>query len=161
MEINSSNCCSSKVGINGMAEMLKSHQGQETGNTKGRNPSSDADISSLGMMTQRPSIISEEGQAEMQSFKKQIMQSSRAGEFNAEALAEQAPDELKAYADEMGVELTSMLTQLNEKMEQFQGMGGMQGKEMQAGMNPPNGTEQEDRIKTLMDTLFGEGNSET
>lgn len=160
MEINSSNCCNSEVGINGMAEMLKSHKGQETGNMKGRNPDNDADISSLGMMTQRPANISEEGQAEMQAFRKQIMQSSRTGEFNAEALAEQAPDELKAYADEMGVELTSMLTQLNEKMGQFQGMGGMQGKEMQTGMNPPNGTEQEDRVKTLMDTLFGEENSE-
>ncbi|MDF2176768.1 hypothetical protein P2G88_00705 [Aliiglaciecola sp. CAU 1673] len=45
---------------------------------------------------------------EIRDFLQSIREASDSGEFDAQALAEQAPDSLKSYAEENGIDLASM-----------------------------------------------------
>jgi hypothetical protein len=57
------------------------------------------------------------GSDQMTDFMQDFMKSSFSGEFDAKTLSENAPDSLKAYAQNNGVSLEDMLTQAHEKLQ--------------------------------------------
>jgi len=50
---------------------------------------------------------------EMRTFHEAILAAKESGEFDAEALAEQAPDSIKAFAEEQGIDLTDLVNDLS------------------------------------------------
>ncbi len=55
---------------------------------------------------------SETEREEMRAFHESILEAMESGEFDAEALAEAAPDSVKAFAEEQGIELTDLVSDL-------------------------------------------------
>ena len=55
---------------------------------------------------------SETEREEMRAFHESILAAMESGEFDAEALAEAAPDSVKAFAEEQGIELTDLVSDL-------------------------------------------------
>ena len=49
---------------------------------------------------------------EMRAFHQSILEAMDGGEFDADALAEAAPDSVKAFAEEQGIELTDLVSDL-------------------------------------------------
>jgi len=91
----------------------------------------DAQVSPMGQMMSMLSSMSSEGLDQMRDFRGQVAESVKGGEFDAEALAEQVPDELKAFAEENGIDLTAMITQMGDRIEQ-----GGRGMKQAGGMSP-------------------------
>lgn len=60
-----------------------------------------------------PGGPSETDREEMRTFHEAILSAKESGEFDAEALAEQAPDSLKAFAEEQGIDLTDLVNDLS------------------------------------------------
>jgi len=60
-----------------------------------------------------------QGSDEAKNFMQDFMSMNMSGEFDAEALAESAPDSLKAYAQEQGVDLAEMMQAANDKFQQM------------------------------------------
>lgn len=60
-----------------------------------------------------PGGPSEADREEMRTFHEAILAAKESGEFDAEALAEQAPDSLKAFAEEQGIDLTDLVNDLS------------------------------------------------
>lgn len=52
---------------------------------------------------------------EVKNFMQEVMEMEASGEFDAESLAESAPDSLKAYADENDIDLTSFFQQKHDQ----------------------------------------------
>lgn len=75
------------------------------------------------------------GSEETKSFMNSFKEMSKSGEFDAAALAEQAPESLKAYAEEQGVDLESMLEGAYEKFEERASKGGRKGPPPSEGGN--------------------------
>ena len=96
----------------------------------------DAQVSPMGQMMSMLSSMSSEGLDQMRDFRGQVAESVKGGEFDAEALAEQVPDELKAFAEENGIDLTAMITQMGDRIEQGGLMQGGRGMKQAGGMSP-------------------------
>ncbi|MCU4676950.1 hypothetical protein N7931_15050 [Catenovulum sp. 2E275] len=69
-------------------------------------PPNDANISAIGQFA---SQLSEEETSELQSFFDSVQQAKEDGTFDAEALAEDAPQALQDLASELDLDLTSLL----------------------------------------------------
>jgi hypothetical protein len=74
------------------------------------------------------------GDSEVKEFMQGFMEMNMSGEFDAATLAEQAPESLKAYAEEQGVDLEEMLQQAHDK---FSEMGPPPGGKGGRPMPPP------------------------
>lgn len=68
------------------------------------------------------------GDSEVKGFMQGFMEMNMSGEFDAATLAEQAPESLKTYAEEQGVDLEDMLQQAHDKFVEMgappRGKGG-------------------------------------
>lgn len=112
-----------------------SSQGSQTQNSNAQRmpppppPPSDisAGFSGAGMMMGMDSS----SQAEMSDFHDTVMSAIESGKFDAEALAEEAPQALKDLAESQGEDLATMLEQMPQKMQEMGAMGQM------GGMPPP------------------------
>ena len=61
--------------------------------------------------------LSEEDRAGMREFMHEIHQAIRSGDFDAEKMAEKAPDALKAFTEKEGIALEDLLAELASRME--------------------------------------------
>ena len=59
------------------------------------------------------------GNSEVKDFMRGFMEMNISGEFDAASLADQAPESLKAYAEEQGVDLEEMLQQAHDKFSEM------------------------------------------
>ncbi len=110
-------------------------------------------VSSMGQMM---SNLSEADTKEMQEFKAEIAESIKSGDFDATALAENAPEALKTFAAENDIELDSMLSQIPEKMAEKMNGSGMRPQ----GMGIPSAyTQESDPTTTLLESLLEENES--
>jgi len=76
---------------------------------------------------------------EVKSFMQEVMSMSLSGDFDAEELAESAPESLKAYAEEQGVDLEEMMQNAHDHLQQM-------GNKMPGGGGPmPPPTEEEEQ----------------
>ena len=89
----------------------------------------DVEISPMGQMMSMLSSMSSEGLDQMKDFRGQVVAAVSGGEFDAEVLAGQAPDELKRFVEENNIDLTAMIAQMAERIEQ-------RGMNQAGGMNP-------------------------
>ena len=71
-----------------------------------------ANISPMGKML---STMSEEDRAEMQAFHEEMKEAVESGTFDAAEMAENAPEALKTFAEENGIDLEEMLTDMAER----------------------------------------------
>lgn len=99
-----------------------------------------------------------ESRAEMEAFHETVMAAIDSGEFDAEALAEEAPQALKDLAEAQGTDVASMLEGLPEKMESMASMaGGMSGPHGgMPPMGPPPGGGMgapSEEMESFMDTM--------
>ena len=79
---------------------------------------------------------------EVKSFMQEVMSMSLYGDFDAEELAEMAPDSLKAYAQEQGVDLEDMMQNAHDHLQQM-------GNKMPGGGGPMPPPAQEDEQTSL------------
>jgi len=77
-----------------------------------------------------------EGSEEAKDFMQDFMSMSLSGEFDAEQLAASAPDSLKEYAEEQGVDLEEMMQAANEHFEE---MGSKMPEDGNRPPPPPEG----------------------
>jgi hypothetical protein len=73
-----------------------------------------SDISLAGKLMGMISEMSEEDKAEMLAFHQEMHQAIESGTFDAAEMAEEAPEALKAFAEENGIDLEEMLTTMAE-----------------------------------------------
>lgn len=101
------------------------------------------------------------GNTEVKDFMKGFMEMNISGEFDAATLAESAPDSLKAYAEEQGVDLETMLQQAHDK---FSEMGPPPAGRGGKPMPPPeqNGTTNTDNKTNIYSAIsqLGDADSE-
>ncbi len=118
----------------------------------GRPGGSGQDSVNVSSMGQMMSNLSEADTKEMQEFKAEIAESIKSGDFDATAMAENAPEALKTFAAENDIELDSMLSQIPEKMNG----SGMRPQ----GMGIPSAyTQESDPTTTLLESLLEENES--
>ena len=77
-------------------------------------------INSMGMSGMMKPPHPQEMDAEMKDFMKLIHDAAKSGDFNAEELAENAPDKLKALAAEKGVEVETIVTDIFNKVSEME-----------------------------------------
>jgi hypothetical protein len=114
------------------------------------------DISPAGKLGGMISEMSEEDKAEMDAFHQKMREAIESGTFDASEMAEEAPEALKAFAEENGIDLEEMLTTMAER-------GGPPGPPP-VGLYNSNGVgisdSSEDETTDLIDMLFAEEDSE-
>ena len=101
----------------------------------------------MGGLLGDPSELTEEQREEMKAFGDELRDAMRSGDFDAEALAEKAPDFLKEKAEEQGVDLASLLSEEQERFDATRAVVGGRG-----GANPyATGLEQaENSLQALL-----------
>lgn len=105
------------------------------------------------------SSLNKGDKAEMQDFRTQMVGSIKNGEFDAATMAEDAPESVKAFAKENGIDLTAKLEQISEKMVHI---GQMKGNMQHQDMNTIPGYPQESAsISSLLETLLKEESNVT
>ncbi|MCF6283260.1 MAG: hypothetical protein L3J28_13845 [Candidatus Polarisedimenticolaceae bacterium] len=119
----------------------------------------DAQLSPMGQMMSMLSSMDSEGLEQMRDFRGEVSAAVKSGEFDAEALAGEAPGELKAFAEENGVDLTAMVTQMADRAEQGGMMkGGGHGMNQGGGMNAFVQSDQ--GLSDLLETLLADNGEE-
>lgn len=73
------------------------------------------DISTAGKLGSMISEMSEDDKAEMDAFHQKMREAIESGAFDAAEMAEEAPEALKAFAEENGIDLEEMLTTMAER----------------------------------------------
>lgn len=122
------------------------------------------EISAAGRMLSEMPQMDSETRTEMTEFGDAIKTAIDSGTFDAAALAEQAPEALKNFAEEQGFDLTAMLEQVEDKAaEQSSGefqaamgeMGGMQGPRPGHGPGPGGGKpEASEEMDSYLDEIL-------
>ena len=140
-----------QLGPEKMQSRLESFQGTFGGDR--------LDISKIGEMKNLISGMSDEGKAEMRTFHQEMQQAIRSGDFDASEMAAKAPEELKSWADEKGIDLEEMLDKsaniAMEMKEKLSGMGyNSNGNILTSFFQDPNLT------TDLINQLFGDEDSE-
>lgn len=82
------------------------------------------DISALGKSRNAISQMSDEEKAEMRVFHEEMMEAVKNGTFDASTMAANAPDALKSFAEENGVDLETMM---EDQAFMMQNMANTQG----------------------------------
>jgi hypothetical protein len=111
----------------------------------------------MGQIHNIISGLSDDGKTEADDFFKTVRDAIESGNYNAEELAANAPDELKTAAEENGVNLTDLISDMadhyNEMKDKFSYMPP-----------PPNGTAQQntnmEALKDLISGLSDDGKTE-
>ena len=75
----------------------------------GNRPSEKMDISKIGKFRNTVSQLSDEEKEEMRAFREEMMDAVKNGTFDASEMAANAPDALKSFAEENGIDLETML----------------------------------------------------
>lgn len=75
------------------------------------------DISKEAKFKSEISGLNEETRLAVQAFRQEVRQALHSGEFNPTEMAERAPDELKALAEERGVDLEDAFTKIQDHFE--------------------------------------------
>ncbi len=96
------------------SSLLEVGQGNQSGGA-----SESLDISTLGKLRNAVSQMSDEDKKEMRAFHDQMMESVMNGTFDASQMAANAPEALKSFAEENGIDLESMLEDEATKMKNF------------------------------------------
>ncbi|MBN1850579.1 MAG: hypothetical protein JW932_18565 [Deltaproteobacteria bacterium] len=92
--------------------------------TMSNNPSEKIDISMIGKFRNVVSQLSDDKKEEMRTFHEQMLAAIQNGTFDASEMAANAPDALKSFAEENGIDLETMLEEQASMMEnQPIGMG--------------------------------------
>lgn len=146
--------CCNQVDKSAMQEKMMNLQEQMASGDE------DAQLSPMGQMMSKLSGMGSEGLEQMRDFRGQVNAAVKSGEFDAEALAEQAPGELQAFADENGIDLTAMVTQMADRSEQGGMMkrGGGQGMNQAEGMN--TFVQSDQGLSDLLETLLSDSGEE-
>ena len=71
-----------------------------------------------------PEALTAEQQEEMKAFRETMRDALRNDEFDAESMADQAPEFLKEKAGEQGVDLASLLSDAQEKFDAMRSFAG-------------------------------------
>jgi len=82
------------------------------------------DISMPGKLMNALSQMSEEEKAEMETFRQELTEAVENGTFNAETMAAGAPDALVSFAEGNGIDLTQMLQEMANGLENNSGVYG-------------------------------------
>jgi hypothetical protein len=115
------------------------------------------DISLGGKLMSLISEMSEEDKAEMFAFHQEMHQAIESGTFDAAEMAEEAPEALKAFAEENGIDLEEMLTTMAERGAPPGGPPPM-GLYNASGIGIPDSDQ--DQTTNLISLLFSDEDSE-
>jgi hypothetical protein len=115
------------------------------------------DISLAGKLMSMISEMSEEDKAEMFAFHQQMHQAIESGTFDAEEMAEEAPEALKAFAEQNGIDLEEMLTTMAERGRPHGGPPPI-GLYNSSGIGIPDSDQ--DQTTDLISLLFADEDSE-
>jgi hypothetical protein len=88
------------------------------------NSSEEIDISIPGKLMNAISQMTDQEKTEMETFRQELTEAVQNGTFDAETMAASAPDALAEFAEENGVELTQMLQDMADGMENNRGVYG-------------------------------------
>ncbi len=69
----------------------------------------------------RMSPLSDEENAEMRAFHEEMREAVEEGSFDAAEMAQKAPESLKAFAEEKGIDLEEMLTEDADRISRLGG----------------------------------------
>ncbi len=75
----------------------------------------DVSISCAGKLMETFAGMSENDKQEMDDFRETMMDVIKSGSFDAETMAENAPEQLKSFAEENGIDLEEMLTAMPKR----------------------------------------------
>ena len=116
--------------INGSSERLNIQEilgissVTRSGQTTAGESALQSDKAQFSLIGQLVSTAKSQGASDedLEAFRIKIMDAIKNGNFNAEALAQEAPDALKQAAEETGIDLTSALESMAEQVESRQAM---------------------------------------
>jgi len=78
-------------------------------------------LSMKSRLMNRMSPLSDEENAEMRAFHEEMREAVEEGSFNAAEMAQKAPESLKAFAEEKGIDLEEMLTEDADRISRLGG----------------------------------------
>ena len=117
------------------------------------------DISKIGEMKSLISGMSDEGKAEMRAFHQEMCREIQSGDFNASEMAAKAPDALKSWAEEKGIDLEEMLDKsANIAMDMTEKFSGMIYNSN--GISLTSSFQDPDHTTDLINQLFGDEDNE-
>lgn len=79
-------------------------------------PPMKSDISPLGKLFSKMEQLEESAQSDLKQFHESVLESLKKGQFDAQALADNAPDSVKQAAEDAGIDLYSALKDMSENL---------------------------------------------
>ena len=134
------------------------------GRFQGFSQSDTLNISGFGQLANLKSELSNLGaeeSAEVQQFHQEVFSSIQDGTFDAESLANSAPESVKNLAQEKGIDLEQALSQVNDKAQEMKNLFASSGYGLNIaslgleGISQSYSSNHQDSIDQMLDILFG------
>jgi len=114
----------------------------------------DFQASPMGQLMSLRASLSTEDQSALDDFMKQTFEQMDSSSFDAASAAENAPQALKDYAAENGIDIEQMLSDMKNMHDEMKAQFESQGYD-KSGMRPPSGAD----IQSLLNMLNSSSNS--
>jgi len=113
-------------------------------------------VTDMGSLLSETSSLTEEEQEEVKEWFAEVMGSIKSGNYDAEALAESAPEALKNLAAEEGIDLAGAITETADTLEQLKPPEGPPPMMAMGG-----GGDDESEEETILDILSDDDEEST
>jgi len=100
--------------------------------------------------------MSDAERSQMREFRSQMVDAVTSGNFNAEEFSKQAPEAMKTFTEQSGIDLTSMLEQMSARVQQKGGMA--ENMQPASGISPFSG-QNDQGLSTLLEALLDDDSS--
>ena len=159
MEINS---YSSSFDLSSISRLANSSSTSSSSTSSSSSSQSTTELSNIGQLMSQFSSMSTEEKQEADDFRDTVLAAMESGDFDAAALAEEAPESLVALAEETGMDLEELVNEIASGTPPPPPPGGEQGGMGMSGFSEEEMAAAEDYRQSLIDAMeSGEFDAET